>query len=177
MDNNSYEQSFSQNIKSSTPLPSHKAPSSPLLAIIIILVVSSIVLQVVSLVFLSKSYNSLAEVVTLYEDDMDLEDESETFNIYTYNENDALKSMTETCQDETYGYYIFENNGLYQLYDNNPQNENSIDVGTYRFADNNTITLNSATQGTRNLAFNKTTLTEGEHTFTCLNATANESEE
>lgn len=176
MDNNSYEQSFTQNIKSSAPLPPRQAPSGTLLVVVLILLISSIVLQIVSLLFLSKTYNALAEVTSIYQDDLETEDESE-FKLYTYNESGGLKAMTETCQDENYGYYIFETNGLYQLYDANPQKEASIDAGTYRFADDNTVTLNSATQGSRNLTFNKTTLIEGDHTFTCLNATAGGSEE
>lgn len=175
MDNNSYEQSFTQNIKASAP-PVPKSSHNTLFIIVLILLVFSIVLHIVSLVFLSNAYNALSEVTSIYEDEIESEDQ-EDFKIYTYNENGSIKSMTETCQDDSYGYYVFEDNGLYQLYDNNPQNETSLDVGTYRFTDDNTITLNSATQGSRNLVFNKTTLIEGPHTFTCLNATTGEGEE
>ena len=85
--------------------------------------------------------------------------------------------MTETCQNNSYGYYIFEENGIFEQYDNNPQSTDSIDAGTYRFSGDNAIVLNSVNSGERTLNFNKTSLSEDNRTYTCLNATEGESEE
>ena len=87
MNSNNYEQSFLQNVNSSTPPPATpKTPSNGPLLFIAALAVISIIMQAISLIFLSNTYNALADVTAQYANDVEDETEEE-FAIYTYNQD------------------------------------------------------------------------------------------
>ena len=169
MDNNNFEQQFTQNIKA-TPTQAMVPPADAggsgggsRLPLIVALALGAITF-VESIVLLITLVNYFSYVGDDYSPDEDTYVDDYIDNgDYKYDDDDNLIAFKETCRGENGSYYSFGSDNKYQFFDSS---SNPTDSGTYTLTKEAIITLNGNSQN-KTLYYSGSFVADGAVIYDC----------
>lgn len=161
MDNNDFEQQFTQNIKASIAQPSVQSPTAyepssthtagaitnkfPLIIAIALAAVTLV--ESIALIITLNNYFSYVNDDYIEEDDT--EDIVTQYDNYVYDDDYNLTAINLTCKNDDGTSYVFTTDGKYQALNSSSSLSN---FGTYTITNDSLISLNN-TDGTNKVLY------------------------
>ena len=180
MDNNNFEQQFTQNLRAMPPQPAMPSSNSGSKLPLIIAIILAVVVLFESIVLLialvnNSSTSKVAEEETYEEgedDEYDIPSE-ELEEYYQYDDEDNLTAFKETCRNTDGSYYAFTTDNKYQYYDSSSSLASS---GTYSIARDTVVTLNGTNDQNKILYYGTIFIADGNTFYDCDELTNNSNE-
>ena len=164
MDNdNSFQQQFVQNVKTTTVEASTQKSSAQFLPLVIAAILGVIVIiQSIALIMIGSNLSSLFND-DVPEDTTESIDNTDVADPYIYNENKELVAITSTCKADDGSSLALTKTNTFEEYDSN---NSLIGSGTYKITRDSVFNFQKSS-GDRTLFFDGFTLTDGTTFYNC----------